>query len=295
MDTSYLTVHTVKSPETVETCRIDSVLCHTLSSFFRQSVHKVDRGAGPRARPPAMKNAQRGDASSKVTTTAAAALQDVLRDGMTIAAGGFGLSGIPADLIEAVRDSGVKDLTLVSNNMGIDGKGLGLLIEAGQVRKVIASYVGENKLFAEQYLAGKLEVEFTPQGTLAERFRAGGAGIPAFYTKTGVGTLVAEGKEIRDFDGVNYVMERSLVADISLVKAQKADKAGNLVFNKTARNFNPNVAMAGKITVVEVEELVEVVQLDPDQIHIAGIFVHRIVVNATPEKRIEQRTVTKGN
>src|SRR5450830_1969595 len=291
MDTSYLTVHTVKSPETAETCRIDSVLHHTLSSFFRLTVHKVDRGAGPRARPPAMKNAQRGDAMSKVTTSAAAALQDVLRDGMTIAAGGFGLSGIPADLIEAVRDSGVKDLTLVSNNMGIDGKGLGLLIEAGQVRKVIASYVGENKLFAEQYLAGKLEVEFTPQGTLAERLRAGGAGIPAFYTKTGVGTLVAEGKHVRQYGGEDYILEESLVSDVSLVKAWKADRSGNLVFRKTARNFNPNVAMAGKITIVEVEELLEIGEIDPDHVHLPGIFVQRIVVNAHPEKRIEQRTV----
>src|SRR5207344_1268917 len=195
---------------------------------------------------------------SKVKSGAAAALQDVLRDGMTLAVGGFGLSGIPADLIEAVRDSGVKDLTVVSNNMGVDGKGLGILIEGSQVRKVIASYVGENKLFAEQYLAGQLEVEFTPQGTLAERLRAGGAGIPAFYTKTGVGTLVAEGKPLAEFDGQKYILERSLKADVALVKAWKGDKSGNLIYRMTARNFNPNVATAGKITIAEVEHLVEV-------------------------------------
>lgn len=229
---------------------------------------------------------------NKVFPDARAALADIVKDGQTIAVGGFGLCGIPEALIAALRDSGVKGLTAISNNAGVDGFGLGMLLNTRQIKKMISSYVGENKEFERQYLAGELELEFTPQGTLAEKLRAGGAGIPAFFTKTGVGTLVAEGKEIREFDGENYVMERSLVADIALVKAMKADKSGNLVFNKTARNFNPNAAMAGKITVVEVEELVEVGALDPDQIHLAGIFVHRIVVNATPEKRIEQRTIT---
>jgi len=229
---------------------------------------------------------------NKVYPDAAAALKDIVKDGQTVAVGGFGLCGIPEALIAALRDSGVQNLTAISNNAGVDGFGLGQLLSTRQIKKMIASYVGENKEFERQYLAGELELEFTPQGTLAEKLRAGGAGIPAFFTKTGVGTLVAEGKELREFDGATYVMERSLVADVSLVKAQKADKAGNLVFNKTARNFNPNVAMAGKITVVEVEELVEIGQLDPDQIHTPGIFVHRIVVNATPEKRIEQRTVS---
>jgi 3-oxoacid CoA-transferase subunit A len=229
---------------------------------------------------------------NKVFPDARAALADIVKDGQTIAVGGFGLCGIPEALIAALRDSGVKGLTAISNNAGVDGFGLGILLNTRQIKKMISSYVGENKEFERQYLAGELELEFTPQGTLAEKLRAGGAGIPAFFTKTGVGTLVAEGKEIREFDGENYVMERSLVADIALVKAMKADKSGNLVFNKTARNFNPNAAMAGKITVVEVEELVEVGALDPDQIHLAGIFVHRIVVNATPEKRIEQRTIT---
>ncbi|MCW5298387.1 CoA transferase subunit A [Herbaspirillum lusitanum] len=229
---------------------------------------------------------------NKVYPDASSALSDIVKDGQTIAVGGFGLCGIPEALIAALRDSGVQNLTAISNNAGVDGFGLGQLLTTRQIKKMIASYVGENKEFERQYLAGELELEFTPQGTLAEKLRAGGAGIPAFFTKTGVGTLVAEGKEIREFDGAKYVMERSLVADVSLVKAHKADRAGNLVFNKTARNFNPNVAMAGKITVVEVEELVEVGELDPDQIHTAGIFVHRIVVNATSEKRIEQRTVS---
>src|ERR671912_884205 len=228
---------------------------------------------------------------SKVGTGAMEALRDVLADGQLIAVGGFGLCGIPADLIEAVRDSHVRDLTVVSNNMGVDGKGLGILIEAGQVRKVIASYVGENKLFAEQYLAGRLEVEFTPQGTLAERLRAGGAGIPAFYTRTGVGTLVAEGKETREFDGHVYVMERALMPEVSLVKAQRADKSGNLVFRRTARNFNPACAMAGRITVAEVEEIVETGSIDPGAVHLPGIYVHRIVLNSHPEKRIEKRTL----
>jgi 3-oxoacid CoA-transferase subunit A len=228
---------------------------------------------------------------NKVYPDAAAALAGIVQDGQTIAVGGFGLCGIPEALIAALRDSGVKGLTAISNNAGVDGFGLGQLLETRQIRKMISSYVGENKEFARQYLAGELELEFTPQGTLAEKLRAGGAGIPAFFTKTGVGTIVAEGKEIREFDGEAYVMERSLVADVSLVKAWKADKAGNLIFRKTARNFNPNVAMAGKITVVEVEQLVETGEIDPDQVHLPSIFVHRIVVNATPEKRIEQRTV----
>ncbi|MES2116405.1 MAG: CoA transferase subunit A [Pseudomonadota bacterium] len=228
---------------------------------------------------------------NKVYPDAAAALAGIVQDGQTIAVGGFGLCGIPEALIAALRDSGVKGLTAISNNAGVDGFGLGQLLETRQIRKMISSYVGENKEFARQYLAGELELEFTPQGTLAEKLRAGGAGIPAFFTKTGVGTIVAEGKEIREFDGEAYVMERSLVADVSLVKAWKADKAGNLMFRKTARNFNPNVAMAGKITVVEVEQLVETGEIDPDQVHLPSIFVHRIVVNATPEKRIEQRTV----
>ena len=232
------------------------------------------------------------DNMNTVYPDAAAALADIAKDGLTIAVGGFGLCGIPEALIAALRDTGVTGLTAISNNAGVDGFGLGQLLNTRQIKKMISSYVGENKEFERQYLAGELELEFTPQGTLAEKLRAGGAGIPAFFTKTGVGTLVAEGKDVREFDGEKYIMERSLVPDISLVKAQKADKSGNLVFNKTARNFNPNVAMAGKITVVEVEELVEIGELDPDQIHLAGIFVHRIVVNATPEKRIEQRTVT---
>jgi 3-oxoacid CoA-transferase subunit A len=227
----------------------------------------------------------------KVYPDAASALADIVKDGQTIAVGGFGLCGIPEALIAALRDSGVKNLTAISNNAGVDGFGLGQLLSTRQIKRMIASYVGENKEFERQYLAGELELEFTPQGTLAEKLRAGGSGIPAFFTKTGVGTIVAEGKEVREFDGEQYVMERSLVADVSLVKAYMADKSGNLVYNKTARNFNPNVAMAGKITVVEVEKLVEVGEIDPDQVHTPGIFVHRIIVNANPEKRIEQRTV----
>ena len=227
----------------------------------------------------------------KVYPDAASALADIVKDGQTIAVGGSGLCGIPEALIAALRDSGVKNLTAISNNAGVDGFGLGQLLSTRQIKRMIASYVGENKEFERQYLAGELELEFTPQGTLAEKLRAGGSGIPAFFTKTGVGTIVAEGKEVREFDGEQYVMERSLVADVSLVKAYMADKSGNLVYNKTARNFNPNVAMAGKITVVEVEKLVEVGEIDPDQVHTPGIFVHRIVVNANPEKRIEQRTI----
>ncbi|ASC63265.1 CoA transferase subunit A [Achromobacter denitrificans] len=226
----------------------------------------------------------------KVYASAQEALAGIVKDGQMIAVGGFGLCGIPEALIAALRDSGVKDLTCISNNAGVDGFGLGQLLNTRQVRKMIASYVGENKEFERQYLSGELELEFTPQGTLAEKLRAGGAGIPAFFTRTGVGTIVADGKEIREFDGQQYVMERSLVPDVSLVKAHIADRSGNLVFRKTARNFNPNVAMAGKLTVVEVEEIVETGALDPDQIHLPGIYVQRIVLNATPEKRIEQRT-----
>jgi 3-oxoacid CoA-transferase subunit A len=228
---------------------------------------------------------------SKLQPAAAAALQGTLEDGMTLAVGGFGLSGIPSDLIEAVRDSGVKDLTVVSNNMGVDGKGLGILIEAGQVRKVIASYVGENKLFAEQYLAGKLEVEFTPQGTLAERLRAGGAGIPAFYTRTGVGTLVAEGKPHEVFDGETYVQERGIVADVALVHAHTADTDGNLIYRYTARNFNPVVATAGKLTIAEAEVIVPPGALDPNHIVTPGVFVQRLVQATARAKDIEQRTV----
>jgi 3-oxoacid CoA-transferase subunit A len=228
----------------------------------------------------------------KVYPEAASALAGVVRDGQTIAVGGFGLCGIPEALIAALRDSGVQNLTAISNNAGVDGFGLGQLLATRQIKKMIASYVGENKEFERQYLAGELELEFTPQGTLAEKLRAGGAGIPAFFTKTGVGTIVAEGKEVREFDGDHYVMERSLVADVSLVKAWKADPTGNLIFRKTARNFNPNVAMAGKVTIVEVEQLVATGELDPDSVHTPGIFVHRIIVNAQPEKRIEQRTVS---
>ena len=227
----------------------------------------------------------------KVFPSAQAALADIVRDGQLLAVGGFGLCGIPEALIAALRDSGAKDLTVISNNAGVDGFGLGQLLETRQIRKMISSYVGENKEFERQYLAGELELEFTPQGTLAEKLRAGGAGIPAFFTKTGVGTIVADGKEIREFDGHKYVMELALNPDVSLVKAHIADKSGNLVFRRTARNFNPNVAQAGKITVVEVEQIVETGALDPDQVHLPGIFVHRIVLNATPEKRIEQRTV----
>ncbi|SDU22427.1 CoA transferase subunit A [Geopseudomonas guangdongensis] len=229
---------------------------------------------------------------NKLYPNAHAALDGLVEDGMTIAVGGFGLCGIPEALIAALRDSGRKNLTAISNNAGVDGFGLGQLLATRQISKMISSYVGENKEFERQYLAGELELEFTPQGTLAEKLRAGGAGIPAFFTKTGYGTLVAEGKETRQFDGQWYVMERSLTADVALVKAWKADKAGNLVFNKTARNFNPLAAMAGKVCVVEVEELVETGALDADQIHLPGIYVQRIVVNATPEKRIEQRTLS---
>ncbi len=227
----------------------------------------------------------------KVFASAAEALQGVVADGQSIAVGGFGLCGIPEALIAALRDTGVKNLTCISNNAGVDGFGLGQLLETRQISKMIASYVGENKEFERQFLAGELELEFTPQGTLAEKLRAGGAGIPAFFTKTGVGTLVADGKETREFDGETYVMERSLTPDVSLVKAWKADRSGNLMFRRTARNFNPNVAMAGKVTIAEVEEVVDTGTFDPDSIHLPGIYVHRIVLNTTPEKRIEQRTI----
>jgi len=229
---------------------------------------------------------------NKVFPSAAAALKGVVADGQLIGVGGFGLCGIPEALIDALRDTGAKNLTAISNNAGVDGFGLGKLLETRQIKKMISSYVGENKEFERQYLAGELELEFTPQGTLAEKLRAGGAGIPAFFTKTGVGTLVAEGKELREFDGETYVMERSLVPEVSLIKADVADKSGNLRFNLTARNFNPAVAMAGKVCIVEVEKIVEVGELAPDDIHLPGIYVHRIVLNATPEKRIEKRTVT---
>ena len=229
--------------------------------------------------------------ANKVFDSAKEALADIVADGQTLAVGGFGLCGIPEALIAALRDTGVKNLTCISNNAGVDGFGLGQLLETRQVKKMISSYVGENKEFERQYLAGELELEFTPQGTLAEKLRAGGAGIPAFFTKTGVGTLVAEGKETREFNGETYIMERALTADVSLVKAWKADKSGNLIYRRTARNFNPMVATAGKITVVEVEEIVENGTFDPDEVHTPGIFVQRIVLNAHPEKRIEQRTL----
>jgi len=227
----------------------------------------------------------------KVYPDAKSALADVLRDGIMIMAGGFGLCGIPESLIHAIRDSGVKGLTVVSNNAGVDGAGLGLLLETRQIRKMISSYVGENKLFAQLFLAGELELEFNPQGTLAERIRAGGAGIPAFFTKTGVGTIIAEGKHVREFDGERYVMERGLVADLSIVHAWKADTEGNLVYRKTARNFNPMMATAGKVTVAEVEHLVEPGEIEPDQIITPGIFVQRIVHVPNAAKHIEQRTV----
>ena len=231
---------------------------------------------------------------NKIFPSARAALEDILKDGQILAVGGFGLCGIPEALIGAVKDLGAKNLPAISNNAGVDDFGLGILLQTRQVKKMISSYVGENKEFERQYLAGELELEFTPQGTLAEKLRAGGCGIPAFFTKTGVGTIVAEGKDVREFDGENYVLERSLVSDVSLVKAWKADKAGNLVYRLTARNFNPVVAMAGKVTVVEVEEIVENGQLDPDHIHTPSIYVNRIVLNPNPEKRIEQRTLTQA-
>src|SRR5579862_618522 len=230
-------------------------------------------------------------AMNKTYPDAKAALAGLLHDGMTVMAGGFGLSGIPEKLIAELKASGVKNLTVISNNAGIDGAGLGLLLETRQIKKMISSYVGENKLFAELYLKGELELEFNPQGTLAERIRAGGAGIPAFFTKTGVGTLVAEGKETREFDGATYVMERGLVADLAIVHAWKGDTEGNLVYRKTARNFNPIMATAGRVTVAEVEHLVAAGEIDPDHIHTPGISVQRIVHYPAYEKRIEQRTV----
>jgi len=228
---------------------------------------------------------------NKVYPSAEAALAGLVRDGQLIAVGGFGLCGIPEALIDAVLASGARDLTAISNNAGVDNFGLGKLLRSRQIRKMIASYVGENKEFERQYLAGELELEFTPQGTLAEKLRAGGAGIPAFFTRTGVGTVVADGKELREFAGKTYVLEESLLPELSLAKAWKADRAGNLVFRRTARNFNPAVAMAGKTTVVEVEQIVETGSLDPDEIHLPGIYVHRLVLNANPEKQIERRTV----
>ena len=229
----------------------------------------------------------------KVFPSAQAALDGIVKDGQLLAVGGFGLCGIPEALIDALRDSGAKHLTVISNNAGVDGFGLGKLLETRQIKKMISSYVGENKEFERQYLAGELELEFTPQGTLAEKLRAGGAGIPAFFTRTGVGTIVAEGKELREFDGHTYVMERSLVPDVALVKAWRADQSGNLQFRLTARNFNPAAAMAGKVTVVEVEEIVETGTFEPDSVHLPGIYVSRIVLNAKPEKRIEKRTITE--
>jgi|SRR6478609_36971 3-oxoacid CoA-transferase subunit A len=230
---------------------------------------------------------------NKIFANADAALADIIKDGQTIAVGGFGLCGIPEALIDALVKTGRKDLTAISNNAGVDNFGLGKLLATRQVKRMISSYVGENAEFERQFLAGELELEFTPQGTLAEKLRAGGSGIPAFFTKTGLGTMIAEGKEVREFDGDKYVLERSLTADIGLVKAWKGDKAGNLIYNKTARNFNPVVAMAGRLTVAEVEVLVETGDLDADQIHTPGIFVQRIVHHAHPEKRIEKRTVRK--
>ncbi len=227
---------------------------------------------------------------NKVYPSAAAALEGVVADGQLIAAGGFGLCGIPEALIDALLESGVKDLTVISNNCGIDGVGLGKLLDARRIKKMISSYVGENKEFERQFLAGELELEFTPQGTLAEKLRAGGAGIPAFFTKTGVGTVVAEGKELREFDGETYVMERSLVPDVSIIKADVADRSGNLRFNLTARNFNPAAATAGKICIVEVERIVATGEIAPDDVHLPGIYVHRIVHNPTPQKMIEKLT-----
>ena len=228
---------------------------------------------------------------NKVYASAEAAIKDVVANNQTLAVGGFGLCGIPEQLIVAVKESGVTGLTCISNNAGVDDFGLGILLHTKQIKKMISSYVGENKEFERQYLNGELEVELTPQGTLAEKLRAGGAGIPAFFTQTGVGTLIAEGKEVREFDGKEYILEPSLTADVALVKAYKADKAGNLVFRKTARNFNPECAMAGRLTIAEVEEVVEIGEIDPDDIHLPGIYVNRIVLNTAPEKRIEQLTI----
>ena len=232
---------------------------------------------------------------NKIFPNARSALAGILKDGMTVMAGGFGLCGIPQILIEAIRDLKVKDLTVISNNAGVDGAGLGILLETRQIKKMISSYVGENKLFERQYLSGELELEFNPQGTLAERIRAGGAGIPAFFTKTGVGTIIADGKELRDFDGATYVMERGLVADVSIIHAYKGDTEGNLVYRKTARNFNPMMASAGKVTVAEIEHLVAAGDIDPDAIHTPGIFVQRVVHAPNAAKLIEQRTTRPRN
>ncbi|MCP0915720.1 CoA transferase subunit A [Acinetobacter indicus] len=228
---------------------------------------------------------------NKVVATAELALADVVADQQTLAVGGFGLCGIPEALIEALKNTGVTGLTCISNNAGVDDFGLGKLLQTKQIKKMVSSYVGENKEFERQYLSGELEVELTPQGTLAEKLRAGGAGIPAFYTQTGVGTLIAEGKEVREFEGKSYILEHALTADVALIKAYKADKAGNLIFRKTARNFNPECAMAGKFTIAEVEQIVEIGELDPDEIHLPGIYINRVVLNSTPEKRIEQMTL----
>jgi len=232
---------------------------------------------------------------NKIFGSAKEALADVVQDGVMIASGGFGVCGIAEALIQGIKDNGSKNLTVISNNCGIDGYGLGIVLENGQIKKMICSFVGGNAEFERQFIAGEVEVELTPQGTLAEKLRSGGCGIPAFYTKTGVGTLIAEGKETKDFDGETYLMERTLTPDVSIVKAWKADKSGNLVYRLTARNFNPVVAMAGKVTIAEVEEIVENGELDPDEIHTPGIYVHRLVLNATPEKRIEQRTVREAS
>lgn len=229
--------------------------------------------------------------TNKVYESAEEALKGIVQDGHTLAVGGFGLCGIPEALITALKETGAKNLTCISNNAGVDGFGLGILLETKQIKKMIASYVGENKEFERQFLNDELEVELTPQGTLAEKLRAGGAGIPAFFTQTGVGTLIADGKEVREYHGKDYILEESLTADVALVKAYKADKAGNLIFRKTAQNFNPVCAMAGKISIVEVEEIVEIGELDPDSIHLPGIYINRIVLNTAPEKRIEQMTL----
>ncbi len=231
---------------------------------------------------------------NKLYPNPSAALEGIVHDGILLAIGGFGLCGIPESLILALRDTGVRNLTIASNNAGVDGLGLGLLLKSHQIKKMISSYVGENAEFERQYLAGELEVEFCPQGTLAERMRAGGAGIPGFYTRTGIGTLVAEGKEHKDFDGVTYLLERGIQADVALVKAWKADLHGNLLYRRTARNFNPNAATCGKITVAEAEIIVAPGELDPDQIHTPGIFVHRLVHNPHPDKHIEKRTTREG-
>jgi len=251
-----------------------------------------ESGAGVRGMVEEVTNG--GNGYTKVWPDAQSALGGIVRDGMLLAIGGFGLCGVPDALIAALRDSGVRGLTIASNNAGVDEWGIGMLLQTRQVKKMISSYVGENAEFERQYLEGELEVEFAPQGTLAERMRAGGAGIPGFYTRTGVGTLVAEGKELKEFDGVTYVLERGIQADLALVKAWKADRLGNLVYRRTARNFNPNAATCGKITVAEVEILVEPGELDPDEIHTPGIFVHRVVQNSNPEKRIEKITTREA-